>query len=123
MKYFTDTFRFFYYSEGINLIGEHTVPELNNDRTVVVDRDSSNRDSPVGMIVLLVALLLIALFLLMGGYKMFDGDATTDNEVNAPSTSEVIEEPVTDPAPTTDEGAVESGPTEADPTEPTPATP
>lgn len=58
--------------------------DFQNDRTVVVDRDTS---SPLGWIALVVALLLVIMFFLTNGFGMMADDTdTTDTE--APTTSE-----------------------------------
>ena len=59
----------------------------NDDKTVIVERDSVDRSSPVGWIILLVALIAVIFFFLMGGMDMFDADSTNDTTTPTESTT------------------------------------
>jgi cytoskeletal protein RodZ len=62
--------------------------DFSNDRTVIVDRDRDTA-SPLGWVMLLVALLLIIAFFLSNGFGMLNRDKTNTTETQtAPTTSE-----------------------------------
>lgn len=74
--------------------------EYNDEKTVVVERDTANTNSPVGLIVLVVALIAIAFFLLMGGTQMFGDDTTNTTDTTTDGTNNPVDTPTTTPTPT-----------------------
>jgi hypothetical protein len=85
--------------------------EFDTERKVVVERDATDRSSPVGLIVLVVALLALTFFLLLGGTRMFGGDTTNDTNTQTDDTNTQIDTPTTTPTPTPDSTPEETTPT------------
>lgn len=78
------------------------ITDYNEDKTVIVDRDTrdvADRSSPVGWIILLVVLLFLAIFLAMGGMRMFSGDTTDNTETQTEETTLPVDDVTPDPAP------------------------
>jgi hypothetical protein len=86
--------------------------DVNEERTVVVDRDSAaDRSSPVGWIVLLAVLLLLALFFMFGGTQLFNGGEAGTTETNLQEEAPSTQSPSTD---------TDTSPTQAPDAEPAP---
>lgn len=56
--------------------------EIQNDKTVIVDRDATDRRTPSGVVIALVVLAILALFFLLGGFGMFGGGAGNGDNVS-----------------------------------------
>ena len=78
--------------------------DFDNDRTVIVERDTAEAASPLGWIVLLVALLLIIAFFFTNGFGLMKSDNVEKSDTTAPRTSESMnnETAPADKAPATD---------------------
>lgn len=57
--------------------------DYNDEKTVIVDRDATDRSSPLGWIIVAVLLLVATLFFVMN--YLGDGDDTTDTNDNPDS--------------------------------------
>lgn len=64
--------------------------DVNGEKTVIVDRDSDavDRRSPMGLVILIVAIVVIALFFLLGGFSMFSGTGgSSQTQLRTPTTT------------------------------------
>lgn len=75
--------------------------DYNDEKTVIVDRDTADRSSPIGWIIVVVLLLIAALFF-MTNY-LGDGNGSTDTTDTSDSSIEESTSPADTVVPTPDD--------------------
>lgn len=75
--------------------------EIENEKTVIVDRDAADRRTPSGLVIALIVLAILALFFLLGGFNMFGGNAGTPSGTGTETDASTQIQEQTAPAPST----------------------